>query len=365
MSARVVIAAAALVAAAGVTSPAAAADTTEWHRSTAYVCAIGGLSDDPVDLALRIRTPASVAPGGSVTAEGTVTASFLSGPPGVVGLVSLSRTVRLDLQRLRLPVRIPTAGGVVERSVDVGTAAGSAAPVPALGAAFDLTASLRIPEIVLPADATGDVQIGMPVDGSTANTVGSNPPEVAFTGTLTYAGGLPSTLPVACRLTADRRDVVARVPVGDAPAAGGTTTATPPATTAQRGASTPRRTTGTSERPATERDRGRAAPAASAGSPPTASATPDAAPTPRSSGRRADEAPASAAELAAEAERASPAPAAAVWEAVPAATRGDGVVVPAWVLGGLLAIALAVAAAFAVHDHRRLRTALRRLRRPT
>lgn len=323
-----------------------AAPAAEWTRSTAYVCtSLAGLASETADLELRLQTPDGVRAGDTITAEGTLTLGFPSGIRGIVGTLSLARTVRLDLDRTRLPIRIPAEGGTVERSVDLGALTSSPVAAPRGGGAVALTAPVRVPEVVVPADATGDLQIAMPVDGSTPNTVGREPAEVAFTGALTYAGGLPARFDFACRLGADRADVIARVPVEVAAAC--EAAAPKPAEQEKPKASrTPRR-------------RKAAAGPATSSSGTTAPAT-------RSSGSSGrSRRPARDAEPVADTDAAPPVeetvPAALV-EPVPAATRDDHVVVPAWVLAVLLGFVLATSATFAVRDHRRVRTIRQRLR---
>ncbi|MDX8150918.1 hypothetical protein SK069_04875 [Patulibacter brassicae] len=329
-------AALAALVAAGVAPGAAAADApVEWNRVGQYSCTtLGGLAASDAELAVRLSAPAGVARGGTLEASGSMRLTLESRAPGLVGLVGLSRSVRFAAPTIALPLRIATAGGPVERLVTVPDVRSAPTASPGLDRALAVRADLRLPPIVVPSDATGDLEIGLPRDGRGE--------DAALAGALRFEGGLVGDTPLSCRSGGVRESVVARIAVGP-PAAGPATTPAPPPATTTAAAPAPRPRTRTAARVAT--------PVPPAPSRPAAAAPAGDAPSTDATSPTASAAPPVAA--------VEDARNAGAWAPVPPATRPDDgdVVVPAWVLGVLLAGLLVGAAGGAVGAHRRLRRA--------
>ena len=334
------VALAALLGATTAAGTAGAADPpVEWSRAGQYSCTtLGGLATSDAELAVRLTAPARIAPGATLEADGSIDLTLESRAPGLVGLVGLSRSVRFTAAAIALPLRIATASGPVERLVTLRDVRSASADPPGLDRAMTVRSAVRLPPIVVPSDATGDLEIGLPRDG--------RGDDVALAGALRFEGGLVGDTPLSCRSGGARESVVARIAVGPVaatvaapPPAAETTAAAPPTARAQ--------TRTTASVPAA------APPAAPSGRP--------------AGGTAADRTAATAGAPAPAAAAVGPEPIvepegvrnAGAWAPVPRATRSDDgdVVVPAWVLGVLLSGLLAGAAGTAVRAHRRLRRA--------
>ncbi|EHN12965.1 antifreeze glycoprotein [Patulibacter medicamentivorans] len=337
------------VAAATLAGPAAApAEDAEWSRAGDYACStLGGLAPSTGELAVRLRTAATVVPGGTLTASGRLQLTLTSGAPALAGLLTLSRSAQLAPGTIGLPVRVATPGGIVERIVVLRDVRAEPASIPGLGEPLVLAAALTLPPIVLPSDATGDVEILLPRDGTAASDGGGD--DAAFTGTVRFDGGLLRDTPLACRAAGAPKAIVARIPIVAAPAPPPAAATTPATTTTATTPERPGTTTRSAPAPATSggTDSGDAGGATDGGAELTADAETGSGP--GTSGDVAGEP-----DPFTDAETAS----ATVWAPVPAATRGDGdVVVPAWVLGVLLAALLTTMGRQVLGGWRRLQEA--------
>ncbi|WP_205699432.1 hypothetical protein [Conexibacter sp. SYSU D00693] len=355
MTHRLLALAAATLAGCAAVAPAApaapAAETVQFQQTATYRCgSLNGLSFETVDLTVRLDAPRTAAPGDAVAASGTVQVSFSSRANGLVGLVTLARTVRFEADALGLPLRVRTPARAVERTVPLRDVRSEPAPAPGLGRPLRATLPFTLASIVVPADATGDLELRLPANGTAVDLAGQR---AAFTGVLLFDGGLDARLPVSCTLPEDGSPVLVRLPLQTA--AGAPAPAEPaPATAGEDRAGSAdddddRDLASGASQPAGDRS----------ADPPRGSST---ATGPASSaGRRSTTtAPAGAtAGATATSPAVTDAPAEVVWDAVPAATRSDDVFVPAWVLAVLLGFAVAACVATALATRRRLRAARR------
>jgi|GEM_PF-1996092 len=196
---------------------AAAAGTMSLTAQTAYYCEASAAGSDnafyTVTMRMQLDVPTSVQPGQSLALGGVLTLQFdetlyrnasLAGVSSVDGYSpTLSATSTIDGQKnVVLANRWQTSPAPLRDPIVV-------------------SAPVTFPAYTVPADASGDIALGLPQNGTTKNIVSNAPSMVAWTGVANaeYAGGT-IRFNLACNVKSGQPGVLGKIPVTQQAASG-------------------------------------------------------------------------------------------------------------------------------------------------
>ncbi|MFT4286559.1 DUF6801 domain-containing protein [Nocardioides sp.] len=233
-------------------------------KQASYTCQIAGVpGESTVGILLRVELPESLTPGQKVSIKGRITLRLPENVKAAADAAELTH-VQGYSDTVTLPV---TIGGktTLVRTSRIQT------PKVAIGKPFTVSAPLSVPAFTIPDDASGDVVIELPRNGTVANPKdGGSPAKVAFTAMSTvYGEGGSQSIGLFCYYKTDIDRVIARIPVA-------ATSATTPAATASATSSA----TSSASATAVPTDAGSTGPAPDGASAPVATVTVTAAASP-------------------------------------------------------------------------------------
>lgn len=161
------------------------ADAQPQESQVSYPCKYAPLGyehlarSDAIATTVAINAPASISPGQTVALTGTVSMQM---PEAFATLAAeYSKEAELTIADMELPVTVAGQSSTVRVSrVQSGK-------VPTKTNPLALRGSVTLSDIVVPADATGEIRVGMPTTGSATSKIDSTP--VAFNASLTVTGG--------------------------------------------------------------------------------------------------------------------------------------------------------------------------------
>lgn len=281
------VALACLALAAALLAPAPASAVSSRAQQT-YSCenapddGVTGSRPDIFQLGMTLETPASVAPGGTISLRGTADVRL---PETYRQAIRYFDVKQIDIVSDTLSATVTIGSETIAQPADRWSSGPQQVGNPVV-----LTAPISFPTFRVPEGATGSVRIALPGNGfARTDFPGKTPAEVAFNARATARGPIGYPFKASCFLSGAEPNVIATIPIA-APSRGGDAAGAPAAPgSSSKGSRSRRGSSGKSAAGGTGSAASTPSSSRSSGAPKKAKATPfSAAATTRSGASAAD-----------------------------------------------------------------------------